>query len=168
MEQIQEVDPRLEQATVARFYSYVFQVAVIEARELCGEDPAEAGADRVLVDAAIIRQTPDEGVRWSRAFVQGLIEALDFMRGWSMSNTDRQKVVGVYCDHDPAHMERVAVGLAIHQALGRIQQSLYKNFPDLDAAGMMADWFATEGQTTAGMAWLMDTTAHLLVADEMA
>lgn len=167
MEQMQEVDPRLEQATVARFFSYVFEVAVREAQELYAENPEDAGADRVLVDGSF-RQNPDDGVRWNREFVQGLVETLDFMRGWPMADTDRQKVVGVYCDHDPAHMERVAVGLAIHQALGRIQQSLYKNFPEIDAAGMMADWLATEGQTTAGMAWLMDTTAHLLVADEVA
>lgn len=162
----QEVAPRLEQATVARFYSYVFQVAVIEARELYAENPEDADFDKILVDGNYQLDT-QKAVLWVRQFIRGLTTALNAMRGWPMSATDVQKAVGAYCDNDPQRMERVAVGMAIQQVLEHIQQSLNQGFLEVDAAGMLADWFTAEGQTDAGVAWLMDTTAHLLVADAM-
>lgn len=163
---MEQVDPRLEQASVARFFSHVFQVAVQEALELYADHPEDAAADGVLVNGAF-RRHPQEAADWTRQFVQGLANALDAMRDWNMEDTDVEEVVRVYCERDPQHMERVAVGMAIQQALQHIQGSLNHAFPQIIAAGMLADWFRTEGQTDAGIAWLMDTTAHLIVADAM-
>lgn len=165
-QKVETADPRLVQASVARLFSHVFMAAVMEAQELYAQHPEDAAADRLLVsDFDTFQQGTQDAIAWTRAFVYGLTIALNHLRNQRIVEIEIQDVVSVYCEHDPQKMERVAVGIAMFQALQHIQTPLNTAFPNIDAAGMLADWLAGDGQTDAGIAWLLDTTAHLLVAD---
>lgn len=146
------------QAIVVRFFSQVFQVAVLEAQGVAS-NRQDNWPDMILVNGRF-HKDPAAAVSWLREFIGGIAQTLHRLRSLG-HKANQQVVIDLYCDLDLQRAERVAVGAAIYQVLESM------NDLDVPVLDVLESWFQLDKRTDSDIAWLMDTTAHMFVADSL-